>query len=260
MTLSRLLAGAARWSGLAFWLLCLCLGRPALAAGSDGPDTSAMRFVVVRSSDAGCEPTCPEWISAEGNIKANTPQLLKKTLQLLDGRKLPVVVFSSGGDGDAAMTLGRLIRRSALGVVVGRTWFDGCRPEEPDCKANDRRGARFLGLAISAGGYCASECTLMLAGGVRRLVATDAIVGVRQAASSRKLSTYLKEMGVDNSLSDAMQKAPASGLDPLLSQQMLKMNLITDAGGPELLTEGSVCAAAPAADNCRVFTVLDLKH
>jgi hypothetical protein len=238
----------------------LCLGTSALAAGANGPDSSAMRFVVVRSSDAGCEPTCPEWISAEGDIKANTPQLLKKTLQLLDGRKLPVVVFSSGGDSDAAMTLGRLIRRRAVGVVVGRTWFDGCRPEELDCKANDGRGARFLGRAISAGGYCASECTLMLAGGVRRLVASDAIVGVRQAASSRKLSTYLKEMGVDSSLLDAMQKAPAGGLDPLLSEQMLKMNLITGAGGPELLTAGSVCAAAPAADNCRVFTVLDLKQ
>lgn len=260
MTLSRLVAGAGRRSGLVLWLLCLCLGTSALAAGANGPDSSAMRFVVVRSSDAGCEPTCPEWISAEGDIKANTPQLLKKTLQLLDGRKLPVVVFSSGGDSDAAMTLGRLIRRRAVGVVVGRTWFDGCRPEELDCKANDGRGARFLGRAISAGGYCASECTLMLAGGVRRLVASDAIVGVRQAASSRKLSTYLKEMGVDSSLLDAMQKAPAGGLDPLLSEQMLKMNLITGAGGPELLTAGSVCAAAPAADNCRVFTVLDLKQ
>ncbi|WP_421913186.1 hypothetical protein [Mesorhizobium sp.] len=258
--MSHFWAGAGRWPGLLIWLLCWSLVAPAVAAGPDSPQSTAMRFVVVRGSDASCEPTCPEWISAEGNINANSPQLLKKTLQLVGSRKLPIVVFSAGGDSDAAMTLGRLIRRSALGVAVGRTLFDGCRPEQSDCKANDGKGARFLGRAISAGGYCASECVLMLAGGVRRLVATDAIVGVRQTAPSRKLSTYVKEMGVDSSLLDAMEKAPATGLDPLLSERMLKMKLITDAAGPELLTAGSVCKAAPAADNCRVFTVLDLKR
>lgn len=43
-------------------------------------DHSEMQFVVTRSSAPGCEPNCPEWISAEGDISAGTPALLKRTL------------------------------------------------------------------------------------------------------------------------------------------------------------------------------------
>ncbi len=47
----------------------------------------SMRFAVVRSNAPGCEPNCPEWISAEGTIEADTPGLLKRTLKALKGRQ-----------------------------------------------------------------------------------------------------------------------------------------------------------------------------
>ena len=84
-----------------------------------------MAFVVVRSGEPGCEPTCPEWISAEGGIAANTPAQLKKLLKTLGGRKLPIVVSSPGGDVDAALALGRMIRQYKLDVAVGKTRFAG---------------------------------------------------------------------------------------------------------------------------------------
>lgn len=46
-------------------------------------DRSEMKFVVARSNAPGCEPNCPEWISAEGDIAAGTPALLKRTLKKL---------------------------------------------------------------------------------------------------------------------------------------------------------------------------------
>ena len=87
---------------------------PAGAAQPSMEDTPPMRFVVVRSSEPGCEPVCAEWISAEGTIRAKTPGELKSLLKTLGGRKLPIVLFSPGGDVDAAMALGRLIRQNKL--------------------------------------------------------------------------------------------------------------------------------------------------
>ena len=131
----------------AWWLpgfvclaLLLTMGQAAFAASekrSADPDLGpSMRFVVVRSSAPGCEPNCPEWISAQGTIEAGTPALLKRALKKLGGRKLPIVVDSPGGNVDAALALGRMIRKSKLDIAVGKTWFEGCQPEDKDCTDN----------------------------------------------------------------------------------------------------------------------------
>ncbi|RUW99710.1 hypothetical protein EOA27_35240, partial [Mesorhizobium sp. M2A.F.Ca.ET.037.01.1.1] len=99
------------------------------AAKEDPPDLGpTMRFVVVRSSATGCEPNCPEWISAEGTIEAGTPALFRRLLKTLDGRQLPIVVNSPGGNVDAALQLGRMIRKNKLDIAVGITEFSGCSP------------------------------------------------------------------------------------------------------------------------------------
>ena len=246
---------------LATALLCVVLTSAVLAAEPAAPQPKQMQFVVVRTNDTACEPTCPEWISAEGAIGAKTPALLKATLKTLGGRKLPIVVFSSGGDREAAMTLGRLIRRGGLDVAVGRTWFVGCRPEEKDCKVNDGKGSHFLGRALS-GGYCASECTLMLAGGVRRFVPDRAILRVQfkdpkmNKAAERKLTAYLKEMGISPSLLEALKAEPGGNLD---TAPLRVARLITGTEAVENITYSGICKVFPAPDNCRVFTTLDLE-
>lgn len=146
-----------------------------------------MRFVVVRSNAPGCEPTCPEWISAEGTIEAGTPALLKRALKKLGGRKLPVVVDSPGGNVDAALALGRLIRKNKLDIAVGKTRFEGCLPDEKDCTDNDGKGAGYFGTAYADGSICNSACPLMFSGGVRRVVGQWAFLGVHQITT-----TYVK--------------------------------------------------------------------
>ncbi|MDX8541917.1 hypothetical protein RFM23_30405 [Mesorhizobium abyssinicae] len=181
-----------RFNSRAWWslgLVCLALlamgGASLAAATADSGPT--MRFVVVRSNAAGCEPNCPEWISAEGTIEAGTPALLKRLLKRLGGRKLPIVVDSPGGNVDAALTLGRLIRKSGLDIAVGKTWFDGCMPDDKDCTANKGRDADYLGEPYASGAICNSACPLMFAGGVRRVVGEWAYLGVHQITT-----TYIK--------------------------------------------------------------------
>jgi len=80
---------------------------------------SEMRFIIARSSAVGCKLNCPEWISAEGAITADTPALLKRVLKKLGTRKLPIIVNSPGGDVDAALQLGRIIRKNGLDIAIG---------------------------------------------------------------------------------------------------------------------------------------------
>ncbi|MFD2053052.1 hypothetical protein ACFSQT_07980 [Mesorhizobium calcicola] len=165
-------------------LVLLVMGHAAFAADPAGDFGPTMRFVIVRSNAPGCEPICPEWISAEGSIEAGTPALFKRMLKMLGGQNLPIVVDSPGGNVEAALTLGRLIRKNKLDIAVGKTRFDGCLPDVKGCTENDGRGGRYFGDADASGAMCNSACPLMFAGGIRRLVGEAAYLGVHQITTT----------------------------------------------------------------------------
>lgn len=177
------------WRALVSIALAVATGLVSFAAHA-GDETSdmipSMRFVVVRSSAPGCEPNCPEWISAEGTIEADTPALFKRALRMLKGRQLPVVVNSRGGNVDAALALGQMIRENKLDIAVGTTALSGCAPEIRDC--NVGKGVDYLGMAYDSGAMCNSACPLMFSGGIRRVVGDFAYLGVHQITT-----TYQRE-------------------------------------------------------------------
>lgn len=154
-------------------------------------DIPPMRFAVVRSNAPGCEPNCPEWVSAEGTIAAGTPSLFKRTLKTLKGRQLPVVVSSPGGNVDAALALGRMIRKAKLDIAVGVTVFTGCQPEAKNCSDNKGKGADYFGMAFDDGAMCNSACPLMFSGGIRRVVGYFAYLGVHQITTTYKREKLL---------------------------------------------------------------------
>src|SRR4029453_10051238 len=82
---------------------------PANAAKKQKQETPAydlpMRVVIVRSVMAGCGSLCPQWISAEGQITAQSPAVFKKALAKAKDLRLPIVVTSVGGDVDAALKI-----------------------------------------------------------------------------------------------------------------------------------------------------------
>ncbi|MBN9219417.1 MAG: hypothetical protein J0I79_15835 [Mesorhizobium sp.] len=179
------------FNGKAWWLwalacLALLVALPvtAVRAQEGPPDMAPMRFVVVRSNVSGCEPNCPEWISADGAIEANTPSLFKRTLKALKGRQLPVVVNSPGGNVDAALALGRMIRKNKLDIAVGVTVFSGCQPGMKTCDDNKGKGADYFGMAYDDGAMCNSACPLMFSGGVRRVVGDFGYLGVHQITTT----------------------------------------------------------------------------
>lgn len=258
-------------------------------------DFSPMRFAVVRSSATGCEPSCPEWISAEGAIEAGTPAQLKRILKKLGRRKLPIIVNSPGGNVDAALQLGRIIRKNKLDIAVGITRFSDCWPGMKDCRANDRKGAAYFGIASDGSAMCNSACPLMFAGGVGRVVGGWAHLGVHQITTThfrtkrqyrttyrvvrgkkykvttetvtqdnigyktyemskaleKRLSAYLREMGVGRGVLDVMKATPASDIRQIALDDMLTMKLVTSRDTLDILTQAGICRRSPAPANCR---------
>ncbi|WP_292547564.1 hypothetical protein [Mesorhizobium sp.] len=219
-------------------------------------DVGDMRFVLVRGRSFLCDPNCPEWISAEGTIRAQTPERLRQLLDTIGDRRLPVVINSPGGDVLGALAAGRLIRERKLDVAVARTDFIGCEPDKADCTARD---GVHVGLTIDASGACGAACPIMLAGGVRRLVGPRAQLTVHSMGLEQRVKTYLREMAVGPGLLAAMRSVPASRQRQLEPERMLQIGLTTGLGSADEFTGPTICKSQPMPENCRVVSTSEVQ-
>ncbi len=135
-----------------------------------------MRVVRVVSADLACKPNCPEWLSVEGRIEPGAAKRFADAIANLKGRRLPILIHSPGGSVADAGAMGELIRAKGLAVAVARTLIANCPEAAPKC-------ADGPGKAITGGATCASACVLVLAGGVERLAAPSARIGVHQVTT-----------------------------------------------------------------------------
>lgn len=248
-----------------------------------------MRIFIVRNAAVDCEPDCAEWISAEGDITAATPALLRKVLKAADGRKLPFILTSPGGDVAAGYAMGRLIRRAGLEVTIGRTMLAACKPGEKNCTASITKGRR--GFANNAGAFCNSACVFVLAGGVARHVFWMSPVGVHQFASSRTLTRwrqttlngrvirreilsvnrikvkttqaqydqaarFFDEMGIDPSINELVQLASNSNIHVMSRPELLATKIITDGQDArgQVLKHQAALFTQKNADRIAAFT------
>ena len=124
--------------------------------------------------------------------------------------------------------MGELIRARGLAVAVARTLITNCPEASPKCPDGP-------GTAITGGATCASACVLVLAGGIERLAAPSARIGVHQTTtlvseteglahlkSTRKIyeqqgvdaavEAYLGAMGVGEPVMTLMRKTFAASI------------------------------------------------
>src|ERR1700729_4412150 len=215
--------------------------------------TPPMRFVRVTSAEAACKPNCPEWLSAEGRIEPGTAKAFPHVIANLKGRRLPILIHSPGGSVADAGAMGELIRAKGLAVAVARTLITNCPVASPKCPDGP-------GTAITGGAICASACVLVLAGGVERLAAPSARIGVHQTTtlvseteglahlkSTRKIyeqrgvdsavEAYLTAMGVGEPAMTLMRKTWAASIRWLSPAELKDSHLATlalDAADPIL--------------------------
>ncbi|TIM62174.1 MAG: hypothetical protein E5Y60_27740, partial [Mesorhizobium sp.] len=70
-------------------------------------------------------------------------------------------------------------------------------------------------------------------------------------AFSRKISAYLREMGVGRGVLDTMKATPASDIRQIALDDMLTMKLVTSRDTLDILTQAGICRRSPAPPNCR---------
>ena len=142
--------------------------------------TPPMQVRLIQSGGE-CASVCPEWIAAYGRIDASTPGQFVEALKKLKGKRIPVVIDSPGGSVAAAIAIGRLIRSKGLDVVVGKSILLPCDPILVECRELSARGF-LLGRILQQKAWCASACSIVIAGGVRRFVGPDARIGIHAMA------------------------------------------------------------------------------
>lgn len=233
---------------------------------------SAMTISIVRSSLAGCEPFCPEWIFADGRITADSPALFKAILAKSGTRPLPIVIRSEGGDVLAAMAIGRIIRTRKLDVIVASTLFSGCPVTQTQCRSFADRQGVFRGALASNKDFCNSACVLVLASGLKRQVELSSTIGIQKLdldklsanstaskASTAKnpgiylhneLAIYLEEMGIDSDIMVKMDKVPSGSLQKVSFSELKASKLVTEPSFDARKISGAACQVLPAPDNC----------
>ncbi len=131
-----------------------------------------MQIQRVRAQGPACEPDCPEWISATGEINKGAAVRLRQVISSLGGRRLPLLVNSQGGSVDDAIAMGRLLRQMRISVVVADTNLGPCPSTSSPCKEPRASTSPFA--------VCASACVYLLAGGERRYVSKVDFLGVHK--------------------------------------------------------------------------------
>ncbi len=174
--------------GILFVLMAGCLD-VAVAAKRKNPPTvttekpiyeAPMRVVIVRNSSPQCEPICPEWIAAEGEITDATPAVFRQVLRAMGKNKLPVVIRSPGGAINAALIIGKLLRDRDMTVAVGSTVFSSCSPASKSCTLPPESKGVYDGYIVEDQAFCNSACPMVLSGGTTRLTSYATSIGLHE--------------------------------------------------------------------------------
>jgi hypothetical protein len=120
----------------------------------------------MKFSWVACQPNCGGWVSAVGIITADTPKDFEKFARDRNLRGATVVLDSSGGSVNDAITLGRRFRGLGMLTTVGSTDV-----------IHTPQGDRMI---VSPEAYCESMCVYLLLAGKTRYVPPGAHVRVHQ--------------------------------------------------------------------------------
>jgi hypothetical protein len=171
------------WALFCAAALCLALPGATATLGSSARAGSTLeeRKLPMKFSWVACEPNCRGWVSAVGVVTADSPRDFEEFAR---GRELggaTIVLDSSGGSVNDAITLGRRFRELGVLTTVGTSILAH--------KAHGNHGS------VTPDAYCESMCVFLLLSGKTRYVPQQAHVRVHQIwmgdrADDAKAATY----------------------------------------------------------------------
>jgi hypothetical protein len=191
-----------------------------LAVGEGVYDT--LRIEAVPPVGAADGPGGGRWtILLDGHIDALAPNRLGALVAQKDITSADVYFNSPGGSLIAGMAIGRLLRQRGFDAHVGKRTAD----------------VREL-----IAGVCYSACPFAYAGGVRRYLNPDSVLGVHRAANrvplpdedafeklvSQQTTEYLLAMGVSPELFRIMSQVPHDVIRGLTRQEAERLMLVNE--------------------------------
>lgn len=138
-----------------------------LDVSADAGASLEERKLPMHFSWIACEPNCRGWIGAVGIVTADTPKDFEDFARDRNLEGATIVLDSSGGSVNDAITLGRRWRKLGLATTVGIT-----------AEAQAASGATEA--RVSPYAYCESMCVFLLLSGKTRYVPEEAHVRVHQ--------------------------------------------------------------------------------
>ncbi|MGZ3411301.1 MAG: hypothetical protein ACXWJW_00760 [Xanthobacteraceae bacterium] len=191
-----------------------------------------LTIYLASGDDDVCGKNCSEWIAAEGAFDQGSAVRLKKFLDHIGGRKLPIFFDSPGGIVAQSLAIGRLLREHEMTAGVARTQSIECSLVSPSACDKLKRSGRVLKAdLVTVRAQCNSACVYALAGAKVRQVFPGAHLGIhadklvriyndghmvaptgaqlsarektRIATDRRRLRSYIVEMGLSGELIDA---------------------------------------------------------
>jgi hypothetical protein len=199
-----------------------------LAAGpgpaQSGPASTAYLTIAAVPLGAGTSGRGPEhWaVYLDGEFDQAAPVRLARLVVEQQISQASVYLNSPGGSLVAAMTIGRLLREQRFSTHVGRRAAD---PRKP------------------GSGVCYSACPFAYAGGARRFLEDDSVLGIHRAANrvpvpddnafeqrvAAEATTYLRDMGVSTRLFRMMQTTPHDSIRLLSRDEAVRLGLVNVA-------------------------------
>lgn len=252
-----------RWSGLALLrAAAICFALPGVAATFSATTASAAvleeRKLPMRFTWVACEPNCRGWFTAVGIVTGDTPKDFEEFAKTHDVNGATVVLDSSGGSVNDAITIGRRWRKLGLRTTVGST-------------IELQSSSGVMKPAVLPQAYCESMCVFLLLGGKTRYVPEEAHVRVHQiwmgdraddpkAASYTaqdlmivqrdvgRLAKYTVEMGGSGDLlSLSLSVPPWEDLHRLTADELKLSNLVTTYHVADVLPQEQAPETTPVA-------------
>jgi hypothetical protein len=251
-----------RWMLLGIAATTGALGSAITTLSSPAQAGAAMeeRKLPMRFSWVACEPNCG-WIAAVGIVTGDSPKDFEDFARGRDLNGATVVLDSSGGSVNDAITLGRRFRGLSMRTTVGIS--------------QRGRGGQGDRASIAPEAYCESMCVFLLLAGTTRYVPDTAHVRVHQIwmgdrADDAKSASYTAQDlmiverdigrlakftfdmgGSGDLLSLALNVPPWEDLHELSHGELRTTNLVTTDLVAEVLPLGKGQERFAAADSDR---------
>ena len=238
--------------------LCIALpGSTTLATSARAETTMEERKLPMKFSWIACQPNCGGWVSAVGIVTADSPADFDQFARGRDLNGATVVLDSSGGSVNDAITLGRRWRGLGLLTTVGLSV--------------ENHTAHGDQASVVPDAYCELMCVFLLLSGKTRYVPDGAHVRVHQiwmgdraddprAASYSaqdlmiverdvgRLAKYTFDMGgAGDLLALSLSVPPWEELHELSREELRLTNLVTTDAVAEVLPEKLPSAGSNAA-------------